>query len=83
MRQEIVSQIIELAERNIDWLNLDGSQQSAVICLNDAKDCRDKGLLDCAVKRAIASLEHSVGVFHPDCKCAVMLAVKSKLEESD
>lgn len=37
---------------------------SATLCLNDAIACRDRGLHTYAIRRALDSLAHSVGIFH-------------------
>lgn len=43
-----------------------GNNESARICLKDAKNHLETGSFDFAYKRALASLKHSVGILHPD-----------------
>lgn len=42
------------------------ANDSAKLCLADAVALRDEGCLDAAKRRALTSLQHSVGVFHAD-----------------
>lgn len=54
------AEIIELAQNHV------GQNASAAICLSDAMKCLEKGEEEYAKKRAIRSLEYSVGIFHSD-----------------
>lgn len=62
--------IINLARKNM------GNNGSARLCLKDAIDLEAEGNLAAAKKRALDSLKHSVGVFHPDYKKAAKGAVQ-------
>lgn len=59
------NQTIILARKHV------GTNSSARLCLSDAIRCYEDGLLDAAKNRALDSLKHSVGVFHPDYKAAI------------
>jgi hypothetical protein len=39
---------------------------SARLCVSDAQECYDKGDLEHAYRRALASMAHSVGIGHAD-----------------
>ena len=52
--------VIALAAKHV------GDNASAAICLSDAMACHERGEDEYAKKRAIRSLEYSVGIFHPD-----------------
>jgi hypothetical protein len=45
-------------------------ESSARVALHDAVNLRERGLLDYAKRRALASLAYSVGVLHSDYKKA-------------
>jgi len=47
---------------------------SALLCIDDAKRCRARGLHGYAIKRALASVEHSVGRRHPAAAALAELA---------
>jgi hypothetical protein len=53
-------EIIDLAQKHV------GENASAAICLSDAIACMERGEHEYAKKRAIRSLDYSVGIFHPD-----------------
>lgn len=40
-------------------------QSSAIVCLQDARKLHAEGKFNAAARRALKSLEYSVGVFHP------------------
>ena len=61
-------QVIAIAEKYSSY------NDSAKLCLRDAKWCLDKGDYVHAKSRALKSLAHSVGVFHEDYK-AVSAAI--------
>lgn len=60
--------ILKLAEKHIE------ENDSALLCWQDANRCFDSGREQAAIKRALDSLKHSVGVFHSDYKVAVQWA---------
>lgn len=63
------TQIIELAAKHAD------KNESARICLADARLCfKQDDKRQYAAGRALDSLKHSVGIFHPDYKAAKALA---------
>ncbi|MDP6942731.1 MAG: hypothetical protein QF464_01165 [Myxococcota bacterium] len=39
---------------------------SAELCVSDARSCYDRGDMEHAYRRALTSMEHSVGIFHAD-----------------
>lgn len=55
-----IEQILKIAEKFSDM------NASAAVCLQDAKHLAERGLNEYAKKRALASLGHSVGIFHSD-----------------
>ena len=63
-------QALQIARRNAA---LTGNA-SAVVCYNDALRCAERGLDKYAVRRALASLGHSVGIFHADYRAVKVFA---------
>jgi hypothetical protein len=41
-------------------------ESSARLCLRDAVNLQERGLLEDAKSRALKSLKYSVGIYHPD-----------------
>jgi hypothetical protein len=40
------------------------NNSSSTLCASDAQDCYDEGELEQSYRRSVASLSHSVGIFH-------------------
>lgn len=57
-------EIIALARRHMTTGNF--TDASAQICYIDALHLMERGLEDFARRRALKSLEHSIGILHPD-----------------
>jgi hypothetical protein len=64
MSNATTDRILDIAARHV--ANGAPAQSSAILCLDDARAlaARDENLA--AERRALDSLAHSVGVFHPD-----------------
>lgn len=56
------NEVIRLARKHLG----EGNEASARVALADAIALSDRGDLDVAKARALHSLCHSVGVYHPD-----------------
>jgi hypothetical protein len=54
--------------------------ESAALCLDDARGLHRQGSFVCAITRAHDSLGHSVGVFHQDTKDCEELALTLGVE---
>lgn len=55
-------QVLVLARKHLGG----DMESSARLCLSDAVELLDKGDLPAAKRRALRSLEYSVGILHPD-----------------
>lgn len=62
-----VSKVMALARKHLGSGDM---ESSARLCMADAVNLYNEGLYDFAKARALASLEYSVGIFHPDYKKA-------------
>lgn len=60
-----VCQAIQTAEVHTEARNC-GQYGSAVLALEDARNLHLQGRDEDALKRALASIRYSVGIFHPD-----------------
>lgn len=59
-----IDQLIRLARKHAS--NGAEMQSSAQVCLEDAVKLRKEGNAMFARKRALKSLQYSIGIFHPD-----------------
>lgn len=59
---QMANKAIEIATKHA------GENDSAKLCLEDAKECARTDRLSAAKARALTSLRHSVGIFHEDYK---------------
>ena len=61
----ITQRLIDLAAKNAN------GSDSAALCLSDAKACAARGDHQHSRSRALASMRHSVGIFHADYRAAL------------
>jgi hypothetical protein len=61
--ETIAAEAIEIASRHIVRSTM---HDSAFVCLTDAEELFSHKRFDLAIAWALRSLDHSVGVFHPD-----------------
>lgn len=78
--EEIAMECIALADKH------SSASQSAAICVNDArkqvaiaKESADGVSFQYAARRATQSLRHSVGIFHADCRTAMVLVQEASM----
>ena len=57
------TQVLALAVKHL-------SNESSRLCLADARVCEERGDIEHARTRALASLRHSIGILHQDYKRA-------------